>query len=58
MIDKIKTVWLVVIILGAVAITGMVTGNVDLSYVSVGALAGWIGGNRNGNRVESTSTTG
>lgn len=50
MIDKIKTVWIVTIILGVVAVTGMFTGNVDLSYVSVGALAGWIGGNRNGNR--------
>lgn len=50
MIDKIKTIWIVTIILGVVAVTGMFTGNVDLSYVSVGALAGWIGGNRNGSR--------
>lgn len=50
MIDKIKTIWIVTIILGVVAVTGMFTGNVDLSYVSVGALAGWIGGNRNGAR--------
>jgi hypothetical protein len=53
MIDKIKTVWIVAIILGIVAVAGMFTGNVDLSYVSVGALAGWIGGNRNGQREES-----
>ena len=52
MIDKIKTIWIVTIILGIVGITGMLTGNVDLSYVSVGALAGWVGGNRNGQREE------
>lgn len=36
----------------------MFTGNVDLSYVSVGALAGWIGGNRNGGRQEAPPLPG
>lgn len=45
---KIKNVWIVSIGLTLITITGMLTGEVQLAAVAVGALAGWIGGNRNG----------
>lgn len=49
-LEKIKTIWLVSSILGAIAIVGMLTGNIEITYVATGALAGWVGGNRNGQR--------
>jgi hypothetical protein len=50
MIDKIKTIHIVTICLTFLASMAMLTGNQELAGVAVGALAGWIGGNRNGKR--------
>lgn len=50
MIDKIKTIHIVTICLTFLATIAMITGNPELAGVAVGGLAGWIGGNKNGNR--------
>lgn len=49
-LDKIKTTWIVTGAMTLIAIIAMATGNPDIAYVSIGGLAGWIGGNKNGNR--------
>jgi chromate transport protein ChrA len=52
LLDKIKTIWIVTAALTIFGVVGMVTGNVEIAYISVGALAGWVGGNKNGNRTD------
>ncbi len=49
-LEKVKTIWIVTGALATIAIVGLITGNVDIAYVATGALAGWVGGNRNGQR--------
>ncbi|GAG92584.1 unnamed protein product [marine sediment metagenome] len=46
---RIKNIWIVSTGLIAITICGMLTDNVELAAVAIGALAGWIGGNKNGN---------
>lgn len=50
--EKVKTIWIVSVCLTTIAVVGMVTGNVEVTFLSTGALAGWVGGNRNGQRSE------
>jgi len=45
---RIKNIWIVSTGLIVITITGMITGHVELAAVAIGALAGWIGGNKNG----------
>ncbi len=49
-LDKIKTTWIVTGALTLLASIAMLTGNPDLAGVAIGGLAGWIGGNKNGQR--------
>ena len=50
MLEKLKTNWIVTGAMTLIAIIAMLTGNPDIAYVSIGGLAGWIGGNKNGER--------
>lgn len=50
MIEKIKTIWIVTVCLTFLAGIAMLTGQEQLAGVAIGALAGWVGGNRNGQR--------
>ncbi len=49
-VDKIKTSWIVTMSMTLIALVAMFTNNPDIAYVSIGGLAGWIGGNKNGQR--------
>jgi hypothetical protein len=49
-VNKIKTIWVVTASLTVIAIAGLAYGQHDITYVAVGALAGWVGGNKNGQR--------
>jgi chromate transport protein ChrA len=49
-LDKVKTTWIVTGAMTLIALVAMATGNPDIAYVSIGGLAGWIGGNKNGQR--------
>lgn len=51
--DRIKTIHIVTVCLTFLATVAMATGNAELAGVAVGALAGWVGGNKNGNRTEA-----
>ena len=44
----IKNVWIVSAGLISIAIVGMLCNQIQIAAVAVGALAGWIGGNKNG----------
>lgn len=44
---KIKNIWIVSGGLIAITISAMAFGQIQIAAVAVGALAGWIGGNRN-----------
>lgn len=44
----IKNIWIVSGGMISITIVGMLTGNLEIAAVAVGALAGWIGGNKNG----------
>ncbi len=50
MISKIRTIHIVTICLTFLATVAMATGYPELAGVAVGGLAGWIGGNKNGQR--------
>lgn len=50
--ERIKTIHYVVVSLTFLATIGMLTGNTELAGVAVGGLAGWIGGNKNGQRSD------
>jgi len=49
-IEKVKTIWIVTVSLTFLAAMGMLCGYPELAGVAVGGLAGWIGGNQNGQR--------
>jgi len=51
-LDKIKTIWIVSVCLTFLAGVAMVTGQEQLAGVAIGALAGWVGGNKNGQRQD------
>lgn len=51
--DKFKTVWLVTGSLTFLAAVAMAYGHVELAGVCIGGLAGWIGGNKNGQRSDA-----
>ena len=53
MVTIIKTVWIVTTALTFLAAMAMITGYPELAGVAVGGLAGWIGGNQNGQREDS-----
>jgi len=44
----IKNIWIVSGGLISITIVGMLCGQIQIAAVAVGALAGWIGGNKNG----------
>lgn len=50
MATVVKTVWIVTASLTFLAAMAMLTGYPELAGVAVGGLAGWIGGNQNGQR--------
>lgn len=49
-LEKVRTVWIVTFALTFLATVAMVFGYAELAGVAVGGLAGWIGGNQNGQR--------
>lgn len=49
-VNRIKTIHIVTVCLTFLATIAMATGNAELAGVAVGALAGWVGGNKNGQR--------
>lgn len=53
MFDKIKTIHIVTLCLTFLATVAMFTGQPELAYIAVGALVGWIGGNKNGSRSDT-----
>lgn len=50
MFEKVKTIWIVTASLTFLATVAMAFGYPELAGVAVGGLAGWIGGNQNGQR--------
>ncbi|GAI70682.1 unnamed protein product [marine sediment metagenome] len=51
--NRIKTIHIVTVCLTFLATVAMFNGFAELAGVAVGALAGWIGGNKNGQRSEA-----